>query len=426
MTLRLSLAQERSIAQSSGFINLWDGPIRSGKTVGSLLRWARHVPVAPTGGVLVVTGKTMDTIYRNVFVPMMDRQVYGPAARFTAYTRGAPTGKILGRQVEVISGSDAGAEQRLRGLTCAGWYGDEISLLPETFFDQLIGRCSLDGAMGFGTTNAGAPNHWLRQRFLLKAWRRSSGVRSWQFTMEDNPSLSADFKARLRELYTGMWFKRMILGLWVMAEGAVFDMFDDDTMVVDDLPREMRWIGTGTDHGVRNPFHSVALGLAEGQLWVTHEWRHDSKTAGRQMSDDQYSAAHIDWLANAEVAPGVVGIAPEWEIIDPAAASYRVQRYNDGGTPYPGDNSVDVGLRVLASLMSRGRIKIHRRCKHLIAELPGYSWNEKAALLGRDEPIKADDHAIDSLRYVVRTTQALWQESIDAAQLPGNAAMAPA
>lgn len=411
--MQLSDAQLRSIAQARGFINLWDGPIRAGKSLGSMIRWLHFVSTASTAGVLVVTGKTMDTIHRNVFEPLKSRELFGPAARQIEYTRGAPTGTILGRKVEVISGNDAKAEERLRGLTCAGWYGDEVGLLPEQFFDQLIGRCSVEGAMGFGTTNPGAPNHWLRKRFILEAWRRSTGVRHWHFTMDDNPGLTDQYKETLRALYTGMWFKRMILGLWVMAEGAVFDAFDEDTDIVDELPAGMRWLATGTDHGVRNPFHSVALGLADNQLWITHEHRWDSKATGRQKSDAEYSDDYAAWLAGIEVAPGVLGIAPEWEVIDPAAAAYRTTRYQAGGTPYPGVNDVDQGLRTLASLLARRKIKIHRRCRHLLAEIPGYSWDEKAAQRGEDAPIKADDHGIDALRYAVETTRVFWQGEIN-------------
>lgn len=422
--MQLSDAQLRSISQARGFINLWDGPIRAGKSIGSLIRWLHFVAGASTSGVLVVTGKTMDTIQRNVFEPLKSRDLFGPAARQVEYTRGAPTGTILGRQVEVISGNDAKAEERLRGMTCAGWYADEVSLLPEQFFDQLIGRCSVPGAMGFGTTNPGAPNHWLRQRFILEAWKRSSGVRHWHFTMEDNPGLTEEFKNTLKALYTGMWFKRMILGLWVMAEGAIFDAFDEDRDVVDALPDGMRWIASGTDHGVRNPFHSILLGLAEGKLWVTHEYRWDSKKTGRQMSDAEYSEAYAEWLATAEVAPGVLGIQPEWEVVDPAAAAYRTTRYRDGATPYPGVNDVDLGLGTMASLFGRRLLKIHRRCRHLLAEIPGYSWDEKAAARGEDAPIKVDDHALDATRYAVETTRVLWEGLVHAPDVRSDAAMA--
>lgn len=414
----LSEAQQRSIAQSNGAINIWSGPIRAGKTVGSLLRWAQYLACdPPTGGVYVVTGKTLDTIARNVFAPLMDPKLLGhDGARLTQWTRGAPTGTIMGKSVEVVSGSDAGAESRVRGMTCAGWYGDELTILPETFLDQLVGRASVPGAKGFGTTNVGAPNHWLRKRYILNAWRRTSGVRHWAFTMEDNPTLTPEYKAMLKALYTGMWYKRMILGLWVMAEGAVFDGFDEDRHVVDELPEpgSITWIGTGTDYGTRNPFACLLLGMhrASGTLYITHEYRWDSKATGRQMSDSEYSAAVTAWLAGIELAPGLAGVTPQWEIIDPSAASYRLQRYQDGATPFPGDNGVSDGIRTMASLFAIDRLKIHRRCAGLIAELPGYSWDDKAAALGRDEPVKADDHSIDGSRYVIQTTRQIWHADV--------------
>lgn len=415
----LSPAQGRSIAQAHGFLNLWTGPIRSGKSISSLIRWLLYLANPPAGGVLLVTGKTMDTIYRNVFAPLQDPALFGPAARTVRYTRGAPTAQVLGRELEVISGSDAGSEQRLRGLTCAGWYGDEVSLLPETFFDQLIGRCSVNGAKGFGTTNPGAPNHWLRSRFLLRSWRSGGRIRDWTLTMEDNPALSEEFKQSLRSLYTGMWFKRMILGLWVMAEGAVFDGYDSERHVITgELPRDMRWIGTGTDYGTRNPFACLLLGIGthprtgKRTLVLAREWSYESVKTGRQMSDSEYSDAVSEWLRTVELTEGVRGVTPPWEIVDPSAASYRVERHQAGATTYPGNNAVEDGLRMMASLFARDQLVIHDSCTGLLAELPGYSWDDRAAKLGRDEPVKADDHRIDAARYVIRTTVADWHSDV--------------
>src|SRR4051812_23480695 len=95
--LRLSTVQERSIAQATARINIWDGSVRSGKTISSLLRWLMFVAKAPRGGALVVVGKTYDTVSRNVFGPLTDPAITGAAvARLISYTRGAPTATILG------------------------------------------------------------------------------------------------------------------------------------------------------------------------------------------------------------------------------------------------------------------------------------------------------------------------------------------
>ena len=135
----------------------------------------------------MVTGKTFDTVYRNVFGVLMDPAIMGDLAGLTAYTRGAPTATIVGRPVEVITANDAKAEARLRGMTCAGIYVDEGTLIPEEFFTQALARLSVPGSMMFVTTNPGSPAHWLRKKFLLRAGEVQ--LRSWKFTLDDNPAL---------------------------------------------------------------------------------------------------------------------------------------------------------------------------------------------------------------------------------------------
>jgi len=414
----LGVQQARSIAQSNGAINIWDGAIRSGKTVASLLRFASFVVNEArklAAGCLVITGKTHDTIARNVFGPLMSPALMGRAARLTTYTRGAPTGTILGQEVEVISGHDEGSEARLRGLTARGWYADECSLLPESFFDQLVGRASVPGARGFGTTNPGAPNHWFKIRYLDAAWATTGpDIRSWHFVLEDNPVLTRDYIELISTLYTGMWFKRMILGKWVMAEGAIFDAYDEDRHLVDHVPEGLDYISSGIDYGTTNPFAALLIGLGidpvDGvkRLWVTDEYRYDSKKLGRQMSDQQYSEAVRGWLGAVEIGRGVRGVRPRFVIVDPSAASFRVQLHRDGLTNWPGDNAVIDGIRTMSTLFAADRVRIKRSCKGLIGEIPGYSWDPKAAAKGEDVPMKTDDHSVDAARYGIRTTEAIW------------------
>lgn len=399
--LPLSRKQLASIVEANARINAWEGSVRSGKTIASLLRWLGYVADAPRGGELVMVGRTRDSLARNVFAPLTNPEIFGRFAGAVSYTTGAATATVLGRTVHAIGANDAQAEPKVRGLTCAGAYVDEATTLPQAFFDQLTARCSVPGAKIFLTTNPDNPTHWLRQKYLLRP--AESDLKSWHFTLDDNPHLDPAYVATLKATHTGLFYRRNILGQWVQAEGAIYEAFDTDRHVVDILPQITRWLAVGVDHGTVNPFAAVLLGLGiDGCLYVASEWRHDSRTAHRQMTDLEYSRELRQWLTS-------LGVRPEWIVVDPSAAGFIEQLHRDGVTPAGADNAVQDGIRTVASLFAADKLRIHRSCTGLIEELPGYVWDDKAAARGEDKPLKAADHSCDALRYAVRTTEALWR-----------------
>ncbi|GAA0969831.1 PBSX family phage terminase large subunit [Acrocarpospora macrocephala] len=415
--LRLSEKQEESIAHATARICIWEGSVRSGKTVASLLRWLVYVASAPRGGQLVVIGKTFDTVWRNVFGPLMDPAITGPAARLISYTRGAPTAKILGRSIEIITANDKAAVGRLRGGTFAGAYVDEATLIPEGFWDMLLSRLSVRGAQLFATTNPDSPAHWLRKRFLLR--KGELNLRSFKFVIDDNHALDPGYVASLKMEYVGLWYRRFIKGEWVAAEGAVYDMWDEDVHVVDIVPQITQWIALGVDHGTTNPFHAGLLGLGiDRRLYIVRDWRYDSKLKHRQLTDVEYSKRLRTWLDQVPI-PGsdAKGVRPMFTVVDPSAASFRVQLHEDGIASVLGDNEVLPGIMTVSSLLATQRLKVHSSCKDLIEEFPGYSWDDKKSAKGEDAPIKIADHGLDMARYAAHTTRATWQYQLCEPQL---------
>ncbi|WP_440063809.1 PBSX family phage terminase large subunit [Streptosporangium sp. OZ121] len=417
----LSPKQERSIAESTARLNIWSGAIRSGKTIASLLRWLMYVANAPRGGALVVVGKTADTIARNIFDPLMDPAITGPLSRRILYTRGAPTANILGRRVEIISSNDARAENRLRGMTCAGAYVDEATLIERSFWDQLLARLSVKGAKLFASTNPDSPTHWLKKHFLDRA--AELDLAHWHFTLDDNPALDPLYVANLKLEYTGLWYKRFILGLWVVAEGAIYDMWDPDKMVVDSLPPMERWLSLGIDYGTVNPFDAVLVGvsvpdlLGQRRIYLASEFRWDSRVERRQLTDAEYSRRLTRWLEDQPdtYGPGTRGVVPEWMIVDPSAASFITQLHRDGHAPTMGDNSVIDGIRTVSNLIAADQMRVHRSCEGFLGEIGSYAWDDKKAERGDDAPVKVDDHALDAVRYALHTTQAAWVPLMDLA-----------
>ncbi|GAA1026852.1 PBSX family phage terminase large subunit [Virgisporangium ochraceum] len=404
--LPLSRKQVEYVVESDAFVNLADGAIRSGKTASGCLRWLIYVATAPAGGDLLITAKTYDTAVRNVFNVLQNPVLFGPLARATSYTRGAPTAKVLGRTIEVVTFNDERAEARLRGMTCAGAYVDEWSLMPKSFHEQLLGRASIDGAQLFGNTNPDNPMHWLKAEGIDEAkpgGRLAGDWKVFKFLLDDNPALSEKVKARYRRQYTGMWKRRMIDGEWVLAEGAIYEGWDPDRHVVKQLPQIARWISLGVDYGTVNPFAGILIGLGvDGKLYLAREWRWDSKKKQRQLTDGEYSARLRGWL-------DAMDVRPEWTCVDPSAASFVRQLHRDGLTPTQADNAVIDGIRLVATLLAEGLLLVHESCEGWISEVGAYSWDDEAAKKGEDKPIKALDHSLDAGRYGIKTPEAAWR-----------------
>lgn len=407
---------------------LWDGSIRSGKTFVSLLAWLSWIPKAPRGS-LVIIGKTKTTVVRNILdaIALIANKAIG------SYSTHSDHVTIMGRRVWIVGANDAQAETKIRGWTLAGAYVDEVTLLPESLFVQLLGRLSVKGARLFGTTNPDNPEHWLNKRYILRipspentpaqitkrGTKEDDILYDWgihHFTMDDNPSLDPDYVAAKKREFTGLFYRRFILGQWVSAEGAVYDMWDPNRHVVrwQDVPPVVEFLATGIDYGTTNATAALALALCEdGRLYFVNEKRIQASGAQARYTDAEQSKMILDWLRDTELAPNC-DYKPQWTIIDPAAASFRVQMHQDGAWGLqPAYNDVLYGIRVMANGLTGGWLKIADTCEGLISEIPGYSWDPKAELQGIDKPIKVADHSCDAARYALATTENRWRPIIE-------------
>ncbi|MFB9283154.1 PBSX family phage terminase large subunit [Pseudoclavibacter helvolus] len=403
-------------------MNLWHGAIRSGKTFASILAFLAFVFLAPREGEIVIVGKNRDSIFRNFFQPIENAPALAQFKGVVSYRNGAATGYILGRLVHVVGANDARSESKIRGMTVAAAYVDEVTVIPHEFFMQLLGRMSVTGARLFGTTNPDSPAHWLKRDFLDKL----KGLPHWRafhFVMSDNPSLTPDYVEARRREYTGLWRKRFIEGRWVAAEGAIFDMFDSSMHVVPwkSLPPMQRLLGVGVDFGTNNPSTGVLLGQSRekvgnryrSRLYLLDEWGYDSKesTAGT-LSPSQQAGLFKSWLHDTHL-PYETALRPEFVIVDPAAPHFQKELNLEGISTSGGLNDVSWGLSMMASLFSEQQLVVSDRCDRLIKELPGYAWDPKKAKEGLDVPVKVADHWIDASRYVVATTENLWRPGLD-------------
>lgn len=412
--------QRESVRLATARGNLWEGAVRSSKTICSILRWMQYVRTGPAGPLLMV-GKTERTLKRNIIDPI----VAMVGASRCKYRAGAGEVELFGRTIYIAGAHNEGAVDKIRGLTLAGAYCDEVTTYPESFFAMLMTRLSIEGAQWFGTTNPEGKNHWLKRDYLDRAAlhldrdgkvhrsadRKALDLNRFSFQLPDNPNLPAAYIESIKRENVGLFYRRNILGEWVLAEGAIFDQWDEDLHVVDELPIITRWLACSLDYGTTNPFHAGVLGLGvDNRLYLTREWRWDSRVEQRKLSDVEYSQRLRAWLTQVPVpTTNLIGVTPEHVIVDPSAASFRVQLYRDGVNARLGNNAVLDGIRTLSSLFAIDALKVHRSCTGLIEELPGYCWDPKASEAGRDEPLQVADHGPDMLRYGVHTTRSAWR-----------------
>jgi PBSX family phage terminase large subunit len=418
--LPMSPKQAQSIRESGGGrVNIWEGSVRSGKTIASLWAWVHYIATtAHYQGDLLVIGRTRGSIARNVFGRLQDESLFGEVSKHVHYTNGADKGTILGRTVWVMGASDAKAHAVIKGATSSGEYVDEVTVIPEEFFTQALNRL-WGPAQLFGTTNPDNPAHWFKRKFLdrvgmpgpqgLRNWR------TWHFLLDDNPALPEHQKASIRRENVGLWYRRFVLGEWVAAEGAIYHMWDPTEHVVawDALPHIDRLLAVGIDYGTTNATSAVLLGMTgSGQLVLVDEWRHDSRVPGNTpWTDAEQSASLQAWL-KVKHTPQVGDPPLEQIYLDPSAKSLSTQMWQDGIGNVHAVNDVVYGIRTMATLLGQRRLVVSDRCGGFISEAPGYTWDQGATERGIDQPNKGADHSLDAARYAVVSTEPIWREAL--------------
>lgn len=431
----LSPKQKACIRRGTHRINVWDGAIRSGKTLSSIIAWLDFLRYGPPGP-LAMIGKTLQTLERNV-LDVIDE--LHPAA--ITHTRGASTAYIMGRLVHLFGANNAAAEGKIRGLTLAGAYLDEATLVSKEFFQQLLGRMSVTGARLFCTTNPDSNRHWLKTEYLDREGEPDLSLIRHHFTLDDNPSLSPEYLSFIKAGLTGLWYKRFILGLWVGADGAVYQEWDEGAMTAplsallapdgsQGYVTVERVLMAGLDYGQTHATRAYLLGLAkvwadvetgkvdwsaQGQepgpgkrqrytLLILDEFAPENATVGK------HADMFLDWLKGQ---PLPHWRAPEWLAVDPAAKVFRTELNARGYTTLAAANTVLPGIQTVASLLASGGLYIVADTNtHLLDRLPQYLWDEKAQERGKTEPLKMDDDEVDALRYTVMSSRREWTDVV--------------
>jgi PBSX family phage terminase large subunit len=421
----LSPKQISSIVQSSTRkLALWVGAVSAGKTIASLFALFIAIRQARGTGLIVIVGKTLQTIERNIIGEMQKPELFGELSKHVVHTTGSSTAVILGRVVHLVGANDARSEEKIRGATIEIAYVDEATLLPLGFWEMLLTRLRVEGARLLATTNPGASQHWLRIKYILNATKMNMVV--FHFTMDDNPSLTDEYRRDMYASFTGIFFDRFIKGLWTNAEGAVYDGWDPTKHVIPwtQLPPMRRLLGVGMDFGTQHATSAVLLGLGyDRRLYVVDELRmdigmnSDGEHVSSSLSPSMQAKKIADWLKLPHL-PENAGLKPERLVADPAALAWRSELYQGQQVATEGAvNDVLYGIGLVSSLLGRSRgndgvplLRFSDRCTGAIKEFPGYVWDAKKALLGEDAPEKHDDDSLDAVRYVVASTENEWRD----------------
>jgi PBSX family phage terminase large subunit len=384
----------RSFQESDAEINIWEGSVSSSKTFISILRWLKEIQNGPQDGPLAMIGKTLDALKRNVISPM--QELIGPDCQ---YYPGRREIELWGRTIFTYGANDERAEGKIRGSTLAGAYVDELTLIPESFWNMLQSRLRVKGAKAFATTNPDGPGHWVKKTWLDR--KHELNLKSWAFRLEDNQWLvknNPGYIESLKKRYVGLWYKRFIDGLWCLAEGAVHDYFDELLHTILRPPPALSYF-VAMDYGTVNPTAILLFGenlSTKPRSWVEREFYWDPAVTNRQKTDAEISRDLREFLGPIE---------PEAIYVDPSAASLKLQLQKDGFYQIQdADNSVLDGIRTVSMLTVSGEHAICRAARQTIEDKSNYVWNTKLAVkTGEDKPIKQHDHTQDAERYGLHT-----------------------
>jgi len=366
---------------------LCDGAIRSGKTLSLGLGFFLWAMTSFHDARFALCGKTVGAVRRTVLAELLPKLAELGMDIRDRRGENRLTVNFLGRENEffLFGGGNEGAQDRIQGMTLAGVFLDEATLMPKSFVEQACARCSLPGAKLWLSCNPASPRHWLYTDWILKAEERN--FLHLHFTMEDNPALPKAVKKRYETMYEGAFYRRYILGHWVMAEGRVYDFFDTSTAPPVPEGEFSRWY-ISCDYGTVNPASFGLWGEKDGVFYRVKEYYYDSKLEGRQKTDEEYADA-ISRLAGERAITAVVA--------DPSAASFIEVLRRRGYNVLRGKNDVLSGIRVTADLLKNGRLVICQNCTDCLREMDLYIWD------GGDRVKKENDHAMDDMRYFAAT-----------------------
>ncbi|OCN01748.1 terminase [Clostridium sp. W14A] len=366
-----------------------DGAVRSGKTLCLGLSFVMWALARFDKRSFALCGKTIRSLRRNLVTTLL------PALTESGFSCVYRAGE---NRIEIsygksrncfylFGGKDEGSAALIQGMTLAGVFFDEVALMPRSFVEQALARCSVEGSKFWFSCNPEGPGHWFYREWIERAEQKNA--LRLHFAMEDNPSLSPQILARYRSLYSGTFYERFVLGKWVAAQGLVYPFMTGELFC--DVPEGgFSRYAVSCDYGTVNPCSMGLWGLRDGIWYRIRESYYDSRKTGEQRTDEEHYAA-LERLCGERSIDRVV--------VDPSAASFlEVIRRHGRYRARKADNAVLDGIRKTGAALKQGKVKVCRCCGDAVREFGLYRWDEKKR---GDVPLKENDHAMDEIRYFV-------------------------
>ena len=371
-----------------------DGSIRSSKTVSMSIGFILWSCSCFNGKTFAICGKTIESLRRNV-ITQLPTLFEGLCKITERKSENLMVVSLDGRvnKYYLFGGKDEGSAALIQGMTLAGVMFDEVALMPRSFVEQALARCSVERSKFWFNCNPDGPYHWFKTNWIDK--QEEKNILYLHFTMDDNLSLSEKIKKRYAGMYSGIFYKRYILGLWVVAEGIIYSMFDKEKHVVKASDYQYKEYYVSCDYGTQNP---TSFGLWGKTLDNKHvmikEYYYSGRTTGVQKTDLEYSKDLKEFTKDYKI---------KYVILDPSAASFKAQLIKDGFKVIKAKNSVLDGIRLVASLLTELKIFFDESCYDTFKEFSSYIWDDEACKKGEDKPVKEHDHSMDQIRYYCMT-----------------------
>ncbi len=379
-----------------------DGAIRSGKTLSVSLSFVMWAMKTFNGMNFAMCGKTISSFRRNV-LSLLKRMLKSRGYKvddkrgdnIVTVTRGKVRNEFY-----IFGGKDEASQDLIQGITLAGIFFDEVALMPESFVNQGTGRCSVDGSKFWFNCNPDNPAHWFKKNWIDKAKEKS--LLYLHFDMGNNLSLSEKIKNRYRSMYSGVFYKRFILGLWVAAEGAIYTLFaaDPDKFILDELPDDIDFCTFGMDFGGHDSAHAIiCTGYSRKlrQIVVVDEYYRKEVISSAKLEADtidfikrcqaRFPKAHDMYCDSAEQ----VLIQDIRQAVAKEQLTVNIHNARKG--------EIIDRIRFFCSLMAQRRVYVMRSCTHLIDALQAAVWDSK-----KFEDVRLDNgttniDSLDALEY---------------------------